>query len=90
MGTPTFNKILNDLLTEALPDLNKNDLVQLFYANRFDAYRFGEENLQKNILRRLSSYYSSMTLSEKIDWFFLYIDSRSPTIRPQAHNRHWN
>ena len=31
-----------------------------------------------------------MSTEEKINWLFIYVDSRSPTIRPEAHNRHWN
>ena len=31
-----------------------------------------------------------MTVVEKINWLFLYIDSRTPTIRKTAQHRHWN
>ena len=38
----------------------------------------------------MDKFYSDMTLKEKVDWFFLFIDSRSPIIPRQAHHRHWN
>ena len=73
MATPTFNTIINDLLSESLHELGKEDLIALFYANRHDGYKIYKQNLQKKILREMDRFYGDMTLKEKIDWFFLFI-----------------
>lgn len=49
--TPNFNRILNDLLTECLPNLSTIDLINLMYFNRHDHFRFGKDNLQLSILQ---------------------------------------
>ena len=38
----------------------------------------------------MDKFYTDMSTEEKINWFFLFIDARSPIIPRQAHNRHWN
>ena len=53
MGSPNFNIILTDILTEALPQLNKEQLIHLFYANRHDNFRLYRRNLQRYILEHL-------------------------------------
>lgn len=88
--TPEFNQILTDLIHESLQNLTIKDLVFLMYFNRFEHFKFHGRNLQLSILDRLETLYSKMSLQEKIDFLLLYVDSRGPTIRRQAHNRHYN
>lgn len=49
-STPEFNKILNDLLLESLPNLSTTDLVHLLYFNKSDLFRLHKGNLQISVL----------------------------------------
>jgi hypothetical protein len=39
---------------------------------------------------RLTQFLKDFTQEQKIDFLFLYVESRKPTIRPESHNRHYN
>ena len=60
------------------------------YFNRFDHFRFHNGNLQIYIIEEISKRFNKMNLQEKIDFFFLYVESRGPTIRKDAKDRNFN
>lgn len=88
--TPEFHKIIRDLLIEDLETLTPKQMVHLFYANRLDKYRRIDDNLQLRILKRLAGAYSDFTIEEKINWLFLFTDSRRCIVRKESHDRFWN
>lgn len=45
-------------------------------------------NLQIAVIEAASRKFGELTLQQKVDFLFLFVDSRSPTIRREAHNRY--
>lgn len=60
------------------------------YFNRKDRFRFHKDNLQISVIEQVTQHFNRMSLEQKVDFLFLFVDSRSPTIRRQSHNRHFN
>jgi len=47
-------------------------------------------NLQISVLETVAKRFKEFNLEQKIDFLFLYVESRSPTIRKHSHNRYHN
>ena len=86
--TPKFSQILNDLIKNELSNLNRADLMHLLYANKNSTY--SRKNLHPLIYQELDKFYSEMTFSEKIDWFFVYVDCRIPFISKPVAKKYPN